>query len=263
MSSRDRALSIIELLASHADGLPLADISAQLALARSATHRLLNDLREMGYVRQEHDRGLYSLTVKLSSLALIHQIGTGITDLVLPILDRLAEESGELAMLCVVEGERLMRTAKARGSRRGLQYNPAEEPEVYLGATSNGFAYLSTMSDDLALQHVAKQGIRPGHGPKAPKSLAEVMKHVADARRLGYSEIHEVFEPGTSAIAAPILHVSNKQTIGTISVAGPSVRMTKARVSELAPDVKKAAEEIGIAALRSPFFSHSTKSDQT
>ncbi|MEN3794699.1 IclR family transcriptional regulator [Fulvimarina sp. MAC3] len=256
MSSRDRALSIIELLACHADGLHLADISAKLSLPRSGAHRLMNDLREMGYVRQEHERGMYSLTVKLSSLALVHQIATGITDLILPILDRLAEETGELAMLCVVEGDKLMRTAKARGARRGLQYNPEEEPEVYLGATSNGFAFLSTMSDDAALQLVAKQGIRSGHGPNAPKTISEVMDYVDRARRAGHSEIHEVFEPGTSAVAFPITRHLAYDCIGTLSVAGPSVRMTPDQIAKLLPKAAHAARDIGTASCRSSFFSN-------
>lgn len=254
MSSRDRALSIVELLAGRSDGMHLADIASELSLPRSATHRLLNDLRETGYVRQEHERGIYSLSVKLASLALVHQISTGMTDLVLPLLDRLAEQSGELVMISIVEGDRLMRVAKARGARRGLQYNPEEVPEVYLGATSNGFAYLSTLDPDDALRLAARQGIQPGNGPNAPKSIAEIMVYVERARERGYSEINGVFEAGTSAVAAPIYRPNSTECIATVSVAGPSIRLTDNRIQEIVPFTLEAAKDIGIASERSAMF---------
>ncbi|MEI5678568.1 MULTISPECIES: IclR family transcriptional regulator [unclassified Mesorhizobium] len=255
MSSRDRALSIIELLARNADGLHLSDIAERLGLPRSGTHRLLNDLRENGYVRQEHERGIYTLTVKLASLSLVHQVGTGMVDLVLPILDSIAEQTGELAMLSVIEGERLMRVAKARGARRGLLYNPEEEPEVYLAATSNGYAYLSCLDDEKAIELIAKQGpLRGGYGSNAPRSIKEVMTYVHEARERGYSIIHDVFEAGTSAIAAPIRLPKSEHVVGTISVAGPSVRMTRDRLEVMAPLIISAADDVGRAATRSGMF---------
>ncbi|MEO9340296.1 IclR family transcriptional regulator [Mesorhizobium sp. SB112] len=255
MSSRDRALSIIELLARNADGLHLSDIAERLDLPRSGTHRLLNDLRENGYVRQEHERGIYTLTVKLASLSLVHQVGTGMVDLVLPILDSLAEQTGELAMLSVIEGERLMRVAKARGARRGLLYNPEEEPEVYLAATSNGYAYLGCLDDEQAIQLIARQGpLRESYGPNAPRTIKDVMTYVHEARRLGYSIIHDVFEAGTSAIAAPIRLPKSEDVVGTISVAGPSVRMTRDRLELMAPLLVSTADDIGHAATRSGMF---------
>lgn len=255
MSSRDRALSIVELLARNANGLHLSDIAERLGLPRSGTHRLLNDLRENGYVRQEHDGGIYTLTVKLASLSLVHQVGTGMVDLVLPILDSVAEQTGELAMLSVVEGERLMRVAKARGARRGLQYSPDEEPEVYLGATSNGYAYLACLAEEKAIELIARQGaLRDGYGPNAPRSIKDVMIYVQEARERGYSIIYEVFEAGTSAIAAPIRLPSSGDVVGTISVAGPSVRMTPQRLKDMSALVVSAANDIGHAATRSGMF---------
>lgn len=255
MSSRDRALSIVELLARNADGLHLSDIAERLGLPRSGTHRLLNDLRENGYVRQEHDRGIYTLTVKLASLSLVHQVGTGMVDLVLPILDSVAEQTGELAMLSIVEDERLMRVAKARGARRGLQYNPDEEPEVYLAATSNGYAYLACLEEEKAIELIARQGpLRDGYGPNAPRSIKDVLTYVKDARERGFSIIHDVFEAGTSAIAAPIRLPGPQDVVGTLSVAGPSVRMTRQALEEMSALVISAANDIGHAATRSVTF---------
>ena len=256
MSSRDRALSIIELLATKADGLPLSEIADQLRIPRSATHRLLADLRDTDYVRQEHDGGPYRLTVKLISLSLAYSNAAGITDLIRPILDQFAEKTGELAMICVLEGSKLMRASKAQGARQGLQYNPAEIPEVYLAATANGHALLSCFTNDEALQFVAKQGLsREGYGPNAPQSFADLVVYLEATRKRGYAWIKEVFEAGTTSIAAPIFLHGTKKPIGTVSLAGPVQRMTDEKIEALAVTLLQAAEDLSLAASRTTMFS--------
>ncbi|MFC7539888.1 helix-turn-helix domain-containing protein [Siccirubricoccus deserti] len=53
----DRALRLLELLATAPAGLPLHAMADRLAIPRSATHRLLAELVRQGYVRQDRDQG--------------------------------------------------------------------------------------------------------------------------------------------------------------------------------------------------------------
>lgn len=173
LTVRDRAISIVELLAREKDGLGMADIADQLNIPRSATHRLLTDLKEMGYVKQDWDGGRYMLTVKLISLALSYLSVSGIPDITQPILDRLAGYSGELVRLSVVEGDQLVWVAKAQGAHTGLRYDPDAGAEVYLPATANGYAWLAFVSEERCQQLIAKQGLERAHsmGPTAPTTL--------------------------------------------------------------------------------------------
>src|SRR5689334_10121095 len=58
----ERTLAILEYLATQMEGTPLALISAELDIPRSACHRLLADLKQCGYVRQLREHGDYVLT---------------------------------------------------------------------------------------------------------------------------------------------------------------------------------------------------------
>lgn len=244
----DRALSIIEFLAGRAGGSALAEISDNLGIPRSATHRLLGDLRDEGFVRQDFDGGSYRLTAKIVSLGLTYLSTSKATDKVLPFVEELADATGELVVLTVIDGERLLRIAKAQGAKRGLLYNPDEGSEVYLPATSNGHAWLSCLSEEEALQLVARQGFnRDGYGPNAPKTIKALMSLVRQARKLGYAKIVETYEAGTSAVAAPVLRPGTKSPIGTISIAGPSFRMTDEQMDRLAPLLVKTASKIADA----------------
>lgn len=236
-SSRDRALSILELLVSHSRGLAMSEIADRLDIPRAATHRVLADLKEMGYIKQDQRSNLYLLTVKLAALGVGYLGNRGITDCIQPILEELAEETGELARLAIFESQQLIWTSKAQGARSGLRYDPDAGTTVYLPASANGIALLSALTEEAALNLVAAQGLDrlKGMGPNAPKSLRDVIDMIDSARKLGYAAVFESYEAGTSAVACPIITQDSFRPVGSVSIAGPSVRMTKEKVESLVP----------------------------
>src|SRR3954471_7550964 len=91
-----RALRILETLAQAPEGLALSALADELQLPRSACHRLLAELARCGYVRQVREYGDYALTTKLPALGLSFLGSAGIVDIAQPVIDRLADTSGEL-----------------------------------------------------------------------------------------------------------------------------------------------------------------------
>lgn len=136
----ERTLGILEILSSHPAGLPVGVIAQRLDLPASATHRLLNDLARLGYVRQDRAHGDYALTIRLAALGLSFLGQSGVTDIAQPILDRLAAESGELVRLSVADGASLVWVAVAQGATGGLRYDPGREQGavVHLASSSGG-----------------------------------------------------------------------------------------------------------------------------
>lgn len=254
---RDRALAILELLAQSQPGLPLMEISDRLDIPRGATHRVLADLKDAGYVRQDRDGGPYRLTAKIAALGLSYLAKNGITDIAQPILDGLAHRTGELVRLAVIDDDRLTWVAKAQGAQSGLRYDPDDGAEVYLAAAANGHAWLACLSDEQALERVAKQGFgREGFGPSAPQTFEDLMQRVRRTREVGYAVVFDAYEAGTSAIATAICSPHTNLPLGTVSIAGPSVRMTRARLeTELAPQLRATAAELALSSGGSPLFS--------
>jgi IclR family transcriptional regulator, acetate operon repressor len=251
----DRALGIFELLAAHPAGLPLADVADALDIPRSAVHRLLADLVRCGYVRQVRAQGDYVLTTKLVALGLSFLSGSGIVDVAQPLLDRLAEQSGELVRLAVVDGDRLTFVAKAQGARKGLRYDPDMGTDARLSCTASGLAWLSTLTDEEALQRVARQGFgKPADfGPNAPATVPAFLARLHAARADGFSTTSETFSPGMTAMAAPVRR-AGQPTLATISIAGPVVRFTEERMRALGPELLATAAELGGAASASPLL---------
>lgn len=251
----DRTLRILETLASAPEGLGLAALADELAMPRSACHRLLAELVRCGYVRQLRAQGDYALTTKLPALGLSFLGGAGIVDIAQPIIDRLADTCGELVRLALVDGERLTFVAKAQGARSGLRYDPDMGIDVRLSCSAGGHAWLMTLPEDRATELVARQGLGSPkeYGPQAPTSFRALAQVLEEDRRRGWSMMVEMYAPGMSAMAAPVLR-RGQEAIGVITIAGPLQRLTAARMQQLGPALLQAASELALAGTTSPLF---------
>ncbi|MCK8787182.1 IclR family transcriptional regulator [Roseomonas sp. NAR14] len=251
-----RSLAILELLATAPAGLPMQEVADHLGIPRSAAHRLLNGLADHGYVRQDRQRGFYGLTTKLLTLSLGHLGASGVTDAAQPVLDRLAAETGELARLAVWDGARLCWVARAQGATTGLRYDPDMGMAARLSASATGHALLSCLTDAAALALVAAQGFGAAGevGPAAPRDAASLLPRLAAARRQGYAVAIATHADWMAAIAAPLRRRAGGGPIGTVSLAGPALRLSETRLHELAPRLLAAAAELEAVLPGSPLL---------
>jgi IclR family transcriptional regulator, acetate operon repressor len=261
-SALDRAFAVLELLASRPAGLPLHQIAESADIPKSAAHRLLAALVARRYVRQDAETGRYLLTTRLVSLGFRYLALAGVVDTVGPTLDRLAQETGELVRLGVIDGDRQTWVAKAQGARSGLKYDPDMGMEAPLASTASGNAWLACLTDEQAVELVARQGFRPAEtlGPNAPRTIEALLARLSAARKRGYAWVVDSSAPGMSAMAAAVRHPGTGGVVGVISVAGPSVRLTEARMHELAPVMLAAAAELSDACRSSDYFTAASRS---
>jgi len=254
-NTAQRVLRVIEALAHEPQGIALAELAADLELPKSACHRLLAELSRMGYVRQVREHGEYSLTTKLPALGLSFLGGAGIVDIAQPIIERLAEASGELVRLAIVDGDRLTFVAKAQGARAGLRYDPDMGIDVRLSCSAGGHAWLMTLGEERATELVARQGFGSPRefGPKAPTTFKALMKMLEEDRKRGFSMIVESYAPGMTAMAAPVIRRS-QGTIAVITIAGPLMRLNPKRMQELGRPLQQAAHELALASAGSTLF---------
>ena len=168
-----------------------------------------------------------------------------------PILDRLAAESAELVRLSVIDGEDLVWVGVAQGATGGLRYDPGREQGVvvHLASSAGGRAWLSTMSDEEALMAVSRQGLAAKQAGRRGACAADregAAGAARGARERGYAVAIDSYLAGMAAMAVPVRRTDG-EVVGCLSIAAPSVRLDAARMAELAPALRQAAEEIGAA----------------
>jgi DNA-binding IclR family transcriptional regulator len=244
----ERCLAIIELLAEGARELPLGEIAERLSLPKSAAHRLLATLLETGWAEQSRDTGFYRLSMRLAVLGQQFYVATGIPDICQPLLDRLARECREFVRLAVVDGHTLVWVAHAQGASSGLMYQPSlASNTVPLFATASGKAWLATLPTDDAMQIVMKNGGLKNadrYGPNVVRSVEALLRELKATARRGYGIALSEAEFGVTAVAAAIRAGDDGPALGTVSIAGPSARMTERRAQELSPLVLRTASEL-------------------
>lgn len=241
-------LAILQLLAEGADELPLGEIATRLGLPKSGVHRLLATLIGLGWAAQDPQTGFYKLTLRLTVLGQRFYAATGIPDICQPLIDGLAASSGEFVRMAVVDSDSLVWVTCAQGARGGLMYQPSDTvADVPLHATASGKVWLCTLPADTAIGIIMKHGgigQSASYGPRVVRSLASLMDEWTITAQRGYGLAMSEAEPGVTALAAAIRPYGKDPVAGTVSVAGPSIRLTEQRIQDLAPIVLKAATEL-------------------
>jgi len=246
----ERCLGIIELLADGAREMPLGEIAERLDLPKSGAHRLLATLVDLGWAMQNRETGFYRLTMRLAVLGQRFYAASGIPDICQPLLDQLASECREFVRLAVFDGNSLVWIAHAQGAAGGLGlvYQPAETTgPVPLYATASGKAWLSTLGADEAARYVMRTGgfdQADQYGPNVIRTIETLLRDLRTTARRGYGLALNEAEPGVTAIGVAIRSAAKGAAVGTVSVAGPTVRVNDSRVRHLAPLVVRCASEL-------------------
>lgn len=149
--------------------------------------------------------------------------------------------------MTVVDGDSLVWVAKAQGAKATLRLDPIMARPVVLHATATGKAWLATLPEKDALRIVLHRGFDSASvGPNAVRSIGRLRDDLRKTRTRGYGMVIEEAEPGVTALAAVIRAGDRNElpAVGTVSVAGPSVRLTRKRIGEIVPAVLSAASDL-------------------
>lgn len=244
----ERCLAIIQLLAEGATSMSLGELADRLAVPKSGVHRLLGTLIAYGWVDQDPETSFYRLTMRLAILGQRFYLATGIPDVCQPLLDKLARTSREFARLAVVDGDDLVWVAHAQGASVGLVYQPSiATNEVPLHATATGKVWLASLPAETATRLALSNerfGQVDNHGPEVVRTIEQLLVEIETTRRAGYGVAVNEGEPGVSALAVAVQLDDGGPVVGTVSVAGPSLRMTRARMDDLLPALRQTASAL-------------------
>jgi len=259
----DRSLQAIELLAREARWMRMSDIAAELELEKGPAHRVLAQLCEQGWAEQDENTSQYRLTLKLSLLGQRYLHGLGLPGLVQPILDDVAAHCRELVRLTVASEGTLAWLASSQGAAPGLMYSPSMDSPITLHATANGKVWLASMSNDRAVECALRGGLGKAdvsaYGPKAITSIEQLIAELELTRQRGYGLVVEEAEPGVAAVAVPVRSLADGTVVGTMSIAGPVMRVRPERYDDFYALLKEAASKLGAVWPRQSAGAHASE----
>lgn len=202
-----KAMEVLDLLAGEADGLSVTDIVARLGRSMGELYRLIVALERLELIARDSRNERYFLTLKLFEMSHRHPPTERMVHEALPILDRLAEQSGQSAHLGAIDGSRLIVVAKA-DSRQSFHYS------VRLGAP---FELLETSSGVVIVAHSEPKVQERQLEQLPPEERDDMRKRFEEAIRLGYERRRSAVVTGVVNISCPVLnHVGRAQAALTV-----------------------------------------------
>src|SRR6478735_4169095 len=238
VQSVDRALTILELLARDGEA-GVTEIAQGLGVHKSTAFRLLVTLEAHRLVEQVNDRGRYRLGVGNLRLAGATTARLDLVTEARPVCRQLAVDTGETVNIAVRSETSALYLDQVAGSS-ALQPHNWVGQHIPLHATSNGKVLLSEMSQhefDEALPHL------PRLTEHTITSPARMREELVGVRRLGYALAVDELEVGLTAAAAPIRN-AHGDIVASMSISGPTFRLTRERLEETVPMVVAAATEV-------------------
>jgi len=246
--SVDRSFQIVEMLVDADDGLSLAEIAAKLDVNKAIAAKLLATLMKLFYVLRDDATQTYFATYRISNLGLRQLQTSRIVYQCSHVLKDLAERTGELVRLAVVEGggTKLTWVYSVSGKKRSLQIDPNYTLEISFHTHAAGKAWLSTMPFEEAFRICQIQGLHK-LTPYSRVTAADLKQDLAIGAKQGFIVSYEENELGVGAVAAPIqIKTLTKQIecVGVVSISAPSNRMSAKDLADCGPLLRSTVEHL-------------------
>ncbi|WCK52338.1 IclR family transcriptional regulator [Aneurinibacillus sp. Ricciae_BoGa-3] len=232
LAAVERTLQVIEILIGKVDGVSVTEIVNESGLSKSMVSRILTTLKGTGYVEQDARTRFYKLSLGYISTVYRHINALEIEDIFYPLLERLAERTGELIQLTLVKEDGIYFVAKVEGSNP-LKIATMLGRKAPLHATAAGKIWLASLSDEEVMNVIWRTGLK-AFTEKTITTPNALLEEIAKIRQKGYSIANEEINEDIIAIAVPIYdHRMRSKVIASIVVAAPKFKMNSARIEEL------------------------------
>jgi len=223
--SLTRGLDVIEILAKNREELSFNEILQALKIPTSSLWRVLQILRERGYVHLDERRRTYRIGFQFLYMGNILMNGFGYRSLAREYLKRLAEESGETTELDVRIRDQLVLIDQVEGADAVRLYSYPGSVIPYFHATAPGKVYLAHMEREKLRRAVKKLGL-PRLTIHTIHSLEQLEKEVDEVQAMGYAYDFEELREGVCRVSAPIYDRENR-ILGCFTIAIPSFRLDR------------------------------------
>lgn len=237
----DRIFQLIETM-SMTGPIGLIELSNMLNLHKSTTHRLLNSLVYMDYVKQDEGTSKYLLTFKLLEVANRSLDHTDIFAIAHRYLKKLSMQTGETIHLVQKEGTEAVYIDKVESSVNSVRMVSKVGSKIPLYCSGVGKAMLAYMTDDEITQ-IWERSVIHELTPYTITTLEGLMERLKEVRKNGYALDDEENEEGVRCIAACILDYKGRAK-HAFSLSAPKSRMEDAKIKELIPYILQLKEEL-------------------
>lgn len=236
----ERGLSVLSALADFGEAT-LTQIARQVGLSASTASRLLDTLRQQGYVEWEERSGLFSVGLRAYQVGAAFSVRNTLLGAAQPEMQALVDDLNETANLAVRRaGEAVyVHQVEARQMMRMFTHIGAVAPLHCSGVGK----VLSAWLPESELRSLLGAGPYPAYTPHSLTTLATLTRELEAVRAQGYALDDEERELGVRCLAAPIWD-ARREVVAALSISAPTSRFPKKNIPEMLERVRAASHQI-------------------
>lgn len=237
-----KGLTLMETLASKGKAAGVSELSRACRLTKSSTHRLLQTLKRLGYVRQQAKGGQYALTLRLWEFGMRVYSLVDLLQAAAAHARRLAEQTDETVYLSVLDDGDVIYIDKIDSTQPIRTYEPkgARAPAYCVATGKVLLAYAPPEVQQRAVSHCT------AFTPATVVDKKELARALGKIRDQGYAYNLGEWHAGVHGLAAPIRDAEGR-VIAAVGVSGPADRLGRARLRSIAPVVTRCAGAVSAA----------------
>jgi DNA-binding IclR family transcriptional regulator len=239
MQSVDRALQVLELLASWRSG-GVTELAAELGVHKSTAFRLLAALESRDLVEQSEDRGKYRLGFGVVRLARRVEVQAELADQGRGLVEGLARTLGESINVAVLRESFAVNVVQSRGQASVVSQNWIGQLTP-LHATSSGKVLLAHLEEGARVALLA--GPLEQYTPRTVTDPEQLERELAEVVERGYATTSGELEVGLNAVAVPI-RGEDGSVIAALSASGPAYRVTPERMDVMLKEISAAGQDL-------------------
>jgi IclR family KDG regulon transcriptional repressor len=235
MQTLARGLQILDLIADTDRALGVTEIASLLQLDKSSVSRLVKTLVNHDYVQPDNGSRGYVLGKRVRQISWHYLNRMPVREKAKPYLYRLVEQTGECAHTAVYSGGKALMIDDVE-AEASLRVVGGIGRLIPLHCTAVGKALLAFSDLPLPLSFEQETA-------RTITDHAAFCAHLDEIRDQGYALDDEEHQEGVRCMAAPVYDYMGA-AVAVIGISGPSVRVTDARIPDLAAAVIAAAHEL-------------------
>lgn len=241
IGSLQNGLEVFNMFSRDRSVVTVGEIAKHLGVHKSSASRIAATLVALGYLRVAPKSSGFQLGGKLARLGSIAVIDTSLTSVAEPIMQALAEDTGETCHLGILEGSDAVTVALIDGSF-SLRLHSWVGKRSPAHLTSMGKVLLAGLSDR-ALDLLYPNEELESPTPYSISTKSALKSHLAKIRTTGYALDNEELEIGLRCVAAPTFS-HDQRVIASLTIAGSASRIQLSSIGNYIEKVQSAADRI-------------------
>lgn len=211
MGTLETALDILDCFHPDLPELAVTEVARRLGIPKSTASRVLKTMAHRGLTEQCQDSKRYTVGPLPLRLGQLYRARTRTLDLVAAAMERLAAETGFTGYVGVLDGSEIVILRMTQG-RYPVRIVLEPGYRVAAFATAMGLALLARETDAALRTMLPTVMVHAPTGLR--KSLAALLRDLADVRRQGWADVSEATFPGIRAVAAAVGGAQDPHPIG-------------------------------------------------